>query len=311
MLKRLLTFFLLNILIVFTLSVVLAVLGVSPYLSEKGLSIPSLLAFSLVWGFGGAFISLFFSKKFAQMAMGVRLIKRNRSVNPIQARVLALTDDVAQRAGINDPIDVGIFHSNSMNAFATGRSQRSSMIALSTALIETMNDDELSAVIAHELSHIRTGDMVSMTLLQGTINAFVIFLSRVIGYAISSAMRGNRKNSSYWSFYIATIATEMLLMIPAMLLITLVSRKREFRADKGAAQVVGTSAMIDALKTLKRGSATALSKEEAIELKPYAAAMINKSQRSKWRFFATHPPIDERIAYLRTLQTSEPLATHA
>lgn len=236
------------------------------------------------------------------MAMRVRLIKQGKTWDNNETRLVRLVEEICKKAKFPHTIELGIFQSKTLNAFATGRSQKTSMIAVSSALIETMNDNELSAVLAHELSHIRSGDMVSMTLLQGTINSFVIFLSRIIAYAITQMGRGQKSNNrsgSYFSFYITTFITEIILMIPGLMLLAFVSRKREFKADASAARVTSPASMIGALKTLKLGAIA--SKKEALELKPYAAAMINKSQKSKFRFFATHPPIEERIKQLEAL----------
>lgn len=298
MIRRWFMFIALNFVIILTLSVILSLLGVAPYIQETGLSYQSLLAFSLVWGFGGAFISLCCSKYFAKMAMRVRLIKSGQNHNANEVRVQTLMNEVCRKAGFSYPLELGTFDSAKPNAFATGRSQKSSMVAVSNSLVESMDDEQLSAVLAHELSHIRSGDMVSMTLLQGTINAFVIFLSRALAYALTRGNKDSRRSVGM-SYYFTVIAIEMVLMIPAMMLMGLFSRRREFKADKGAALVTSPNSMISALKQLEQGH---LSKKETAQLKPYAAFMINKTQKPILRFFATHPPISERIKHLESLE---------
>ncbi len=300
MIRRLLLFAALNILIVFTIGLLLAVFNVAPYITEHGLSYSSLLAFSLIWGFGGAFISLCLSKRFARMAMRVKLIKEGQSKTDNEARVSRLLEKVCQDASFTYPLELGTFECSKPNAFATGRSQKTSMIAVSNSLIEAMDDDELSAVLAHELAHIRSGDMVSMTLLQGTINAFVIFLSRILAYALTRGDKNSRRSPGM-SYYFTAMFVEMVLMIPAIMLLGAFSRRREFKADKSAALVTSPNSMISALKRL---GAKTISKEESAALKPYAAFMITKTQKPILRLFATHPPLEARIKALESLEIS-------
>ena len=224
MFKRIFLFLAINCLVVLTISVVLSVLNVKPYLTTHGLDLKSLMIFCLIWGMVGAFISLSLSRKMAKWLMRVQLINNSGE----HAQLYQMVERLARDAGLPDVPEVGVFSSPEMNAFATGPTKRRSLVAVSSGLLSHMNEKELEAVLAHEISHIANGDMVTMTLIQGIVNAFVMFLARVAAFALSSLMRGQRNNrSSFGSYYLMTFVFEILFMILGSMVVALFSRYRE------------------------------------------------------------------------------------
>ena len=277
-----------NLAVVVVLGIVANLLGVNRFLTANGLNLGALLGFALIMGFGGAIISLLISKPVAKWSAGVRLITEPQNVD--EAWILETVRKFADKAGIGMP-EVGIFDGEP-NAFATGAFKNSALVAVSTGLLQGMNREEVEAVIGHEIAHIANGDMVTMALIQGVMNTFVVFLSRVIGYAVDSFLRrGNEQNSGpgmgYW---ITTIVLDIVLGFAAALVVAWFSRHREFRADAGAAQLMGRrQPMINALARLG-GMAPG-------ELPKSIAAMGITGGIGK--LFSTHPPIEERIAALQ------------
>ena len=286
--KRILLFVMTNLAVVVVLGIVANLLGVNRFLTANGLNLGALLGFALIMGFGGAIISLLISKPVAKWSAGVRLITEPQNVD--EAWILETVRKFADKAGIGMP-EVGIFDGEP-NAFATGAFKNSALVAVSTGLLQGMNREEVEAVIGHEIAHIANGDMVTMALIQGVMNTFVVFLSRVIGYAVDSFLRrGNDQNSGpgmgYW---ITTIVLDIVLGFAAALVVAWFSRHREFRADAGAAQLMGRrQPMINALARLG-GMAPG-------ELPKSIAAMGITGGIGK--LFSTHPPIEERIAALQ------------
>lgn len=299
--RRLLLFFVINLLVVLTLSSVLYFLGVSPYLSGYGLDMQSLVLFCLVWGMGGAFISLALSRQMAKWLMRVSII--GERAGPEQEKLKAIVYALAKKGGLKVMPEVGIYESSEVNAFATGPSKRRALVAVSSGLLYKMSDREIEGVLAHEISHIVNGDMITMTLIQGVVNAFVMFLARILAYALSSmGNRSNRRSSggmNYVSYRLFTFLFEILFMILGTLVVSFFSRKREFRADRGGASLAGKEKMIAALEALKGLSAY---KDTTFDKAAFQSLKISTpAKRGVRALFASHPPLDERIETLRNL----------
>ena len=286
--KRILLFVLTNLAVVLVLGVVASLLGVNRFLTANGLNLGALLGYALIMGFGGAIISLLISKPMAKWTSGMRVIAQ-----PSNADEKWLVDTVqklADKSGIGMP-EVGIFEGDP-NAFATGAFKNSALVAVSTGLLQNMTHEEIEAVLAHEVAHIANGDMVTMTLIQGVMNTFVVFLSRVVGYAVDSFLRKNDEENTgpgigYW---VTTIVLDIVLGFVAAMVVAWFSRQREFRADAGAADLMGRKQpMMNALARLG-GLHTA-------ELPKSVAAMGIAGGIGQ--LFSTHPPIEERIAALQ------------
>lgn len=244
--KRILLFLATNVAIVLVLSVTMRLLGVEPYLNANGLNLTSLLIFAAVMGFGGSFISLAISKWMAKKSMGVQVIESPN--NATERWLLDTVHRYSKQAGIGMP-EVGIFDSPEVNAFATGMSKNSSLVAVSSGLLEQMTREEAEAVIGHEVAHIANGDMVTLTLIQGVVNTFVMFLSRVIGYFIDKVIF-KTENGTGPAFFISMIVAELVLGVLASIIVMWFSRQREFRADSGGARLAGRQNMIAALERL-------------------------------------------------------------
>ena len=289
--KRIALFLLTNIAVVAVLGIVASLLGVNRFLTANGLNLGSLLGFAFIMGFGGAIVSLLISKPMAKWSAGVRLI--DQPSNQDEAWIVETVRKFADKAGIGMP-EVGIFEGDP-NAFATGAFKNSALVAVSTGLLQGMTREEVEAVIGHEVAHIANGDMVTMTLIQGVMNTFVVFLSRAIGYAVDSFLRkGDNNNSGPGVGYmVTTVVLDILLGFVAAIIVAWFSRQREFRADAGAAQLMGRrQPMINALARLG-GVHTA-------ELPKNMAAMGIAGGMGQ--LFSTHPPIEERIAALQRMQ---------
>ena len=286
--KRIFLFLLTNIAVVAVLGIVASLLGVNRFLTPNGLNLTSLLGFALIMGFGGAIISLLISKPVAKWSAGVRII--NDPQNADEAWIVETVRKLADKAQIGMP-EVGIFEGDP-NAFATGAFKNSSLVAVSTGLLTGMTREEIEAVIAHEVAHVANGDMVTMALIQGVMNTFVVFLSRVIGYAVDSFLRKGSDNNSGpgIGYYISTIVLDIVLGFAAAMVVAWFSRHREFRADAGAAQLMGRrQPMMNALARLGG--------MQPGELPKSVAAMGITGGMGQ--LFATHPPIEERIAALQ------------
>jgi heat shock protein HtpX len=286
--KRIALFLLTNIAVVAVLGITASLLGVNRFLTANGLNLGALLGFAFIMGFGGAIISLLMSKPMAKMSMGVRII--NQPSNADEAWIVGVVQRFAQQAGIGMP-EVGIYEGEP-NAFATGAFKNSALVAVSTGLLQGMTREEVEAVIGHEVAHVANGDMVTMTLIQGVMNTFVVFLSRVIGYAVDSFLRRGDSESSGpgIGYYVTTIVLDILLGFVAAIIVAWFSRQREFRADAGAAQLMGSSVpMQHALARLGGMHPGEMPKEMAAM---GIAGGIGK-------LFSTHPPIEERIAALQ------------
>jgi heat shock protein HtpX len=289
--KRIVLFVLTNLAVVLVLGVVASLLGVNRFLTANGLDLGALLGFALIMGFGGAFISLLISKPVAKWSSGVRLI--NQPGNADEAWIVDTVRRLSEKAGIGMP-EVGIFEGEP-NAFATGAFKNNALVAVSTGLLQGMTREEVEAVLGHEVAHIANGDMVTMTLIQGVMNTFVVFLSRVVGYAVDSFLRKGDQESSGpgIGYYVTTIVLDIILGFLAAIIVAWFSRQREFRADSGAAQLLGRKQpMINALARLG-GMVPG-------ELPKSVAAMGIAGGIGQ--LFSTHPPIEERIAALQNSQ---------
>ena len=285
--KRVFLLIVTNFAILAVLSVTMQLLGIDQALTnETGLNLQGLLVFAALFGFGGAFISLLISKWMAKRSTGAQVIEVPS--NTTERWLLDTVKRQADRAGIGMP-EVAIYDAPDVNAFATGWNRNDALVAVSTGLLNNMSQDEAEAVLGHEISHVANGDMVTLTLIQGVLNTFVIFLSRVVGFFVDRVLLKNERGQGI-GFYAATFIAQIVLGILASMVVAWFSRQREFRADAGAAQLMGRKQpMINALARL--GGVT------AGELPKTMQAMGIAGGLGKW--FSTHPPIEERIAALQ------------
>jgi heat shock protein HtpX len=282
-----------NLAVVLLLSAVIQVFGLDSYLSRRGLNYESLLIFSAVFGFGGAFFSLAISKWMAKRMMGVRVITQPAS--EAERWLLATVGSHAQKAGIRMP-EVGIFDSPEPNAFATGARKNDSLVAVSTGLLRSMRREEVDAVLGHEISHVANGDMVTLTLIQGVLNTFVFFLARVIGSIVDGFLRGNssdERRGPGLGYFVIVMVSEIALGLLASMIVAWFSRRREFRADAGGAYLAGTGSMIGALQALRAAHSPSRmpGQLQAFGINGGLAQGVRK-------LFMSHPPLEERIAAL-------------
>jgi len=287
--KRLFLFLATNIAVLVVMSVILSLLGVDKFMTRSGLNLPMLLVFSLVVGFTGSIFSLLISKPMAKWSTGARVIETPS--NGTEAWLVSTVSTLAQRAGIGMP-EVAVYDGEP-NAFATGAFRDSALVAVSTGLLQGMTKEEVEAVLGHEVAHIANGDMVTMTLIQGVVNTFVVFLSRVIGYFVDSALRRNDNDSAPGIGYMVTvIVCQIVFGIGASIIVAWFSRYREFRADAGSARLLGNSQpMINALARL--GGIPVSGLPESM------AAMGINDKPGFMALFSSHPPLEQRIAALR------------
>ena len=296
--KRILLFLATNIAVLVVLSIVLRLLGVDRILDESGmnLNMVNLLVFAAVFGFGGAFISLAMSKWMAKRMMGAQVI-----TNPQSATETWLVDTVkkhAQMANIGMP-EVAIFNSPSPNAFATGMNKNKALVAVSAGLLHAMNKEEVEAVIGHEISHVANGDMITLSLIQGVVNTFVIFLSRIVGHFVDRVILKNEEEGHGIGFFVTSLVAQIVFGILASVIVMWFSRQREFRADAGSASLAGRDKMIAALRRLQKSV-------QLPHLPDQMAAFGISGPRGSGlrRLFMTHPPLEERIEALTRLQVS-------
>ena len=286
--KRIFLFVVTNLAVMLVLGVVASVLGVDRYLTSNGLNLATLLGFSLVMGFGGAIISLLLSKTMAKWSTGAQVITQPQSAD--EAWILETVRRLSEKAGIAMP-EVALYEGEP-NAFATGAFRDSALVAVSSGLLQGMTREEVEAVLGHEIAHIANGDMVTMTLIQGVLNTFVVFISRVVGYAVDSALRKNDEENTGpgMGYYITSLVLDLVLGFVASMIVAWFSRQREFRADSGSAQLLGSKQpMINALARLGHMQAGAL---------PSSVAAMGITG-GLGKLFATHPPLEERIEALR------------
>jgi heat shock protein HtpX len=290
--KRILLFLLTNLAVLLVLSIVAHLIGLDTWLAVHGSSLSGLLVFAAFIGFGGSFISLAISKWMAKRSMGVRVI--GTPANATEQWLVAVVQQHAQRVGVGMP-EVGIFDSPEPNAFATGANRNAALVAVSTGLLQRMSREEITAVLGHEMTHVANGDMVTLTLIQGVVNTFVIFLSRVIGNIVDRALFRSDDGRGI-AYFVTVMVTQLLLSVLATMIVMWFSRWREFRADRGGAQLAGTPNMIAALEELKRV-------HEPLPTQQLAAFGIAGGDIGSGlkRLFLSHPPLEERIAALRAL----------
>ncbi len=287
--KRILLFALTNIAVVVVLGIVASIFGLNRFIGPNGISLTSLLGFSLIMGFGGAIISLLISKPMAKWTTGARIISQPQNAD--EAWIVETVRKFADKAGIGMP-DVAIFEGEP-NAFATGAFKNSALVAVSTGLLEGMTREEVEAVIGHEVAHVANGDMVTMTLIQGVMNTFVVFISRLVGYFVDKVILRNNNDGPGIGYYVTTIVMDIVLGVVAAMVVAWFSRQREFRADAGAAGLMGRKQpMVNALARLGG--------MHPGELPKSMAAMGIAGGIGK--LFSTHPPIEERIARLQATQ---------
>ena len=286
--KRILLLIVTNLAVMLVLGIVASLLGVNRFLTANGLNLTALLGFAAIMGFGGAFISLLISKPMAKWTTGAQVITQPQSAD--EAWLVDTVKQLSQRAGLEMP-EVAIYEGEP-NAFATGANRDDALVAVSTGLLQNMTREEIEAVLGHEVAHIANGDMVTMTLLQGVVNTFVVFLSRVVGYLVDRALSKNSDDSVGIGYTISVIVCQIVFGLLASMIVAWFSRQREFRADAGSARLLGNNRpMINALMRLGQMHTAALPQS-------VASLGINKSE-GVMELFSSHPPIEQRIAALQ------------
>ncbi len=300
MVKRIFLFVAVNLLVLLTISITTSLLGIGPYLSAQSIDYTSLLAFCGVAGFAGAFISLALSRWMAKFMMGVKVIDPKQPGSQAERDLVQTVYRLSEKAGLPQMPEVGVYGSPEVNAFATGPSKSRALVAVSAGLLEQMDEGALEGVLAHEVAHIANGDMVTMTLIQGVVNTFVMFFARIAAWVVVHALAGNRderENSrpSPMIHFVAVIAFEILFSLLGAIVVAYFSRRREFRADAGGAKLGGKEKMVHALESLKRTVDTVDAEHASI-----ASLKINGKSKGLMALFATHPDLDVRIGALRS-----------
>lgn len=289
MAKRIFLFLLSNILVITTIGIVLSILNVSPYQTVNGnLDLVNLLIFSAVVGFTGSFVSLAISRWMAKMMMKVKVLDPSKSLSAMEKDLVERVHRLSRAAGLTKMPQVGIYQSSEVNAFATGPSKRRSLVAVSTGLLQEMDDDAIEGVLAHEVAHIANGDMVTMTLLQGIVNTFVVFFARIAAWAVS---RFVREDLAPIVHFIAVIIFQIVFSILGSLVVFAFSRYREFHADRGGADLAGKDKMIHALRSLKQYSQRVRDDDTAL-------STMKINSKKGMSLFSTHPDLDDRISRL-------------
>lgn len=288
---RIILFLATNLAVVLVASITLSLLGVGSYHAQGGqLDMANLMVFCLVFGMAGSLVSLFLSKWMAKKSMNVQIIDRPHNAG--EQWLLSTVKELSDKAGIGMP-EVGIFSSASPNAFATGWNRNNALVAVSTGLLQRMDKDQVKAVLGHEIGHVANGDMITLTLIQGVVNAFVMFFARIIGNFVDRAILKNESDSPGIAFYVATIAAEIVLGILASTIVAWFSRRREFRADQAGAELVSPAAMISALAALQQ------TYDQPSELNGELVAFGIGGEGKFSALFSTHPPLERRIQALR------------
>lgn len=291
---RIVLFLLTNLAVVFVAGIVLSIFGFSGYMGQDGLNLTALLIFCAVIGFAGSFVSLFISKWMAKRTMGVQIINQPRTRH--EQWLLQTVNELSQKAGIKMP-EVGIFPAYEANAFATGWNKNDALVAVSQGLLERFSPDEVKAVLGHEIGHVANGDMVTLSLIQGVVNTFVMFFARIIGYFVDRVLLKN-ENGHGIGFYISTIVAQLVLGILASIIVMWFSRKREYRADYAGASLVSPAAMISALQHLQAEANVPGEMPDSLQ-----AFGINSAIKDGFQeLFMSHPHLEDRIAALRQQQ---------
>jgi heat shock protein HtpX len=293
--KRIFLFLVTNLAVLVVLSIVARLLGIDTALAAQGQSLGNLLAFAALFGFGGAIISLLMSKWSAKRLMGVRVIEQPS--NATEQWLLSTVKAQAEQVGIGMP-EVGVFDSPDANAFATGANKNKALVAVSTGLLQRMNRTEVEAVLGHEIGHVANGDMVTLTLIQGVVNTFVIFLARIIGNFVDKAVLRNEQGRGV-GYVVTVVIAEIFLGILASMIVMWFSRHREFRADRAGARLAGTQNMIGALEALKRAH-----DPQPLPQQMAAFGINGGIPTGLKRLLMSHPPLDERIEALRTARAA-------
>lgn len=298
MFSRILLFLGTNILVITTISIVTHLLGLHSYLTSHGINYLSLAIFCALWGTAGAFISLLTSKFVAKKSMNLKIIDPNAAMGE-EKNILEVIHNLARKAGLKILPEVGIYNSAELNAFATGPTKNNSLVAVSSALLQKMNPGEIEGVLGHEITHITNGDMVTMTLILGVINAFALFLSRIAAYVISVGTAGRNSNEGSISgpgpmFFMLSMVFDILFTLLGSILVAAFSRHREYRADKGGAQLAGRDKMIEALQALQKSMAP-----EDVRAPSLSALKISHKSGGFRALFSSHPPLELRIERLQ------------
>jgi heat shock protein HtpX len=292
MFKRIFLFALTNILVMVTISIVMSVLGINHYLTASGIDYTALMIFCGLWGFVGSGISLLLSKFMAKRMTGLEIVDGRGQYADLVNRVHAF----ARASGLTKMPEVGVYQSPEVNAFATGPSRNNSLVAVSSGLLNKMTSEEVDGVLAHEVAHIANGDMVTMALIQGVVNAFVMFFARIAAFAIQNAMSGDRDDdrpaNTGMAYHLTVMVLEILFSFLGMFVVAYFSRLREFRADKGGAQYAGKQKMVGALRRLKTQIDFVDDSQDALK------SMKISSKKGLANFLSTHPSLDDRIAAL-------------
>ncbi len=292
--KRIGLFLLVNLLVLTTIVIMTTLLGVNNYVTAYGIDYGALLVFAAVIGFSGAFISLLLSKWMAKTMMGVQVLDPRGNLSPKERRLVETVHDMCRRSGITKMPEVGIYPSPEVNAFATGPSKNNSLVAVSAGLLAAMDDHAIEGVLAHEVAHIANGDMVTMTLVQGVINTFVVFISRIIAYIIASTAREEVAGIVH---FVSIIVLQIMFSILGSIAVMAYSRHREFQADRGGALLAGKEKMIRALKALKQNVERVDNSEQAFQ----TLKISGGKGKSLANLFASHPDLDERIRRLQAM----------
>ncbi|MFC4320567.1 protease HtpX [Litchfieldia salsa] len=287
--KRIFLLIATNILVMVTIGIVLSVLPIGNYIQNGRIDFVTLLAFSAVIGFTGAFMSLAMSRWMAKMMMGVKVLKENDSLTPVERKLVEKVHKLSRAAGLIKMPEVGIYHSPEVNAFATGPSKSRSLVAVSSGLLQNMDEDAIEGVLAHEVAHIANGDMVTMTLLQGVVNTFVVFFARIAAWLVS---RFAREDLAPIVHFIAVIIFQIMFSILGSLVVLAYSRYREYHADNGGADLAGKDKMIHALRSLQNYSGRVSNEQASV-----ATLKINNKKGSSM-LFSSHPDLNERIRRL-------------
>lgn len=292
--KRIGLFVLVNLLVLTTIVIMTTLLGVNRYITAHGIDYGVLLIFAAVIGFSGAIISLLLSKTMAKSMMRVQVLDPRGNLSPAERRLVDTVHDLSRRAGIGKMPEVGIYPAPEVNAFATGPSRNNSLVAVSAGLLAAMDSHAVEGVLAHEVAHIANGDMVTMTLVQGVINTFVVFLSRIIAYVLSSAVREEMAGIVH---IVSIIVLQIMFSILGSIAVMAFSRHREFAADRGGAQLAGREKMIRALQALKRNVQRVDTSEKAFQ----TLKISGGKAKSLANLFASHPSLDDRIRRLEAM----------
>jgi heat shock protein HtpX len=296
MFKRVILFLLTNLLVITTISVVISLLGLKPYLTSKGINYQTLLLFCTIWGMGGAFISLWISKWIAKRSMDINMIDPQTAMGEAR-ELLNIIQQLARKVGLTTMPEVGIYDSPELNAFATGPSKKNALVAVSSGLLSSMREEEVRAVLGHEISHVANGDMVTLTLIQGITNAFALFLSRIIAYVLAITLSKGDTNETFPStmYFAFAVIFDILFTLLGSIVVAAFSRWREYRADAGGAKLTGKSNMIAALRRLEAGS------EVQDNHTPSLDTLKISQPSGLLTLFASHPSIERRIKRLEEM----------